>query len=85
MNADELALRLDIHEAKINEFLHIISKKHKIPIEILETVYAHCCRYPEIKDMTKDEKVRKIWTKKYEKNEEIKNSFEIIPPEMTKS
>jgi hypothetical protein len=84
MNADELELRLDVQEAKVNEFLQIISKKHKIPIEILQSVYAHCCRYPEIKDMAKDDKARKIWAKKYDKNEEIKNSFEIIPVE-TKS
>lgn len=84
MNADELELRLDVQQAKINEFLQIVSKKHKIPFEILESVYLHCVKYPEIKDMTKDVKCRKIWTKKFERKDEIKNSVEIVPATETK-
>jgi hypothetical protein len=78
MNADELELLIDVKEAKVNEFLQIVSKKRKIPLEILESVYAHCIRYPEIKMMAKDAEVKKIWTRKYAKNEELKNSFDII-------
>jgi hypothetical protein len=79
MNTDELELRIDVQEARTNEFLQIVSKKYKLPIEIIQSVYAHCVKYPEIKDMTKDKELRKIWTKKYERNEEVKNSVEIVP------
>ena len=78
MNADQLELFVDVQEAKINNFLQIISKKRKIPMEILSSVYTHCVRYPEIKDIGKDAEIKKIWTKKYEKNEEVKNSFEVV-------
>ena len=79
MNADQLEMLIDVKEAKLNEFLQIISKKHKIPMEIIQSVYTHCIRYPEIKDLGKDPDVKKIWTKKYSRNEEVQNSVEVIP------
>jgi hypothetical protein len=78
MNADELEMLIDVKEARISEFLNIISKKRKIPVEILEHVYTHCIRYPEIKDLGKKEEVKKIWTRKFKKNDEITNCVEII-------
>jgi hypothetical protein len=84
MNADELELLIDFKEAKITEFLTVVSKKYKVPVEILQSVYSHCIRYPDIKSMAKDEKCRNIFTKKYEKTDEIKNAFEIISNETKK-
>jgi len=78
MNSDELELRLDINQAKVDEYLNFISKHRHIPFQILKDTYEYAIRYPEIKDISTDDKLRKIWTKKYSKNEEIKGSVEII-------
>jgi len=81
MNPDELALRLEINDAKTEECLRHLSKTHKIPFDILKNVYDFCVKYPEIKDIAKDETARKVWARKFEKNEDIKEAVEIIKQE----
>jgi hypothetical protein len=84
MNTDELELKAEVYDAKVDEYLQIISNKRHIPFEILKNTYDYCVRYPEIKDIARDDKLRKIWTQKYDRNHEIKGNVEIINQEEKK-